>query len=88
MSLSISDYQLQLEQEIQQIQKTNQEIEDAIKEIWQKTEMAKIEIEKDLSQNEFSGNDNWLDLETFESNIPKLEESEILEIALQIFDLN
>jgi len=87
MSLSISDYQLQLEQEIQQIQKTNQEIEDAIKEIWQKTEMAKIEIEKDLSQNEFSGNDNWLELEVFESNIPKLEESEILEIALQIFDL-
>lgn len=90
MSLSIPDYQLQLEQEIKQIQKSIQDIEGKIGEIEQNSEFKKMEIRQKFSQNDFSGNDNWLTIEhsDLETQLETLSESEVLDLALEIFDLN
>lgn len=88
MPLSISDYQLQLEQEIAQIQKNNEQIEISIQEIWQRNEVQKIEIQKNLSQSDFSGNDNWITIEYCDPDqLFELSENQIFAAALEIFDL-
>ena len=86
MSLSISEYSLQLGQEVEHLKKFIEDLKDKIQQIGRETEIKKIAIENNLSAIDFSGTENWLTLEQLES--PPLSTEEILTVAICLYDLN
>ena len=86
MSLSISEYSLQLGQEAEQLKKFIEDLKDKIHQIGRETEIKKIEIENSLSAIDFSDAENWLTLDQIEN--PPLSTEYILDTAISLYDLN
>lgn len=83
MSISISDYQLQLEEEIKYLQNEIDKINSQIDKINQEAEFGKTQIDKEFEQIEPENTDFWLIIEQDEQLRESLEILTTKEILLE-----
>lgn len=90
MSISISDYQVELENELKYLQTEIDKINSQIDKINNETEFSKTQINKEFEQNEPEDPDIWLTIENAEDSKTtkdKTTKEEILESACEFLNL-
>ena len=90
MSISISDYQVELENELKYLQTEIDKINSQIDKINNETEFGKTQINKEFEQSEFEDPDIWLTIENTEdakTTKDKINKEEILESACEFLNL-
>jgi len=85
MAISISDYQTQLEDELNALQNENDKINSQIEKTNKETDFEKTQIDKQFEQMEPDRTDFWMTVESGEINEPSKEE--LLETALELLNL-
>lgn len=87
MSISISDYQIELENEIKYLQNEIDKINSQIDKINNETDFAKTQIDKEFEQNEPENPDIWLTIENNEILENNSTKEEILESVFEFLNL-